>query len=105
MSKKEEIMYRPPASVAKNAEKGLKFREQFERGGTEVGINRAHQLKAREKLPLAEVKKIYSYFSRHTVDKNADDFGNEQDPSKGYIAWLLWGGDAGFDWVKEVLGK
>jgi hypothetical protein len=36
------------------------------------------------------------------VDKDAADFGNDADPSAGYIAWLLWGGDEGREWAEEI---
>ena len=40
-----EIDFRCPEIVAKNAAKGLAFREKFGRGGTEVGVARARDLK------------------------------------------------------------
>jgi hypothetical protein len=92
----------PPISVAQNARKGLELRAQFKRGGTEVGIARAHQLSNREHIDQTTIKKMYSYFARHQVDKRGKDFGNNEKPSNGYIAWLLWGGDAGREWSKEV---
>ncbi len=82
--------YKPPLEVALAAEKGLALRQQFHRGGTEVGINRAKQLKQREVIDLSTIKRMFSYFRRHSVDKHSKDFGNESNPSKGYIAWLLW---------------
>ena len=48
---------------------------------------------------------MVSYFARHEVDKDADDFGNNDDPSAGYIAWLLWGGDEGRDWAEGIKDK
>lgn len=95
----------PPASVAKNAHKGLKLREHFHRGGTQIGVNRAQQLKDRNELTIDIIKRMFSYFSRHSVDKKADNFGDDANPSRGYIAWLLWGGDAGFKWVKDILHR
>ena len=44
---------------------------------------------------------MVSYFARHSVDKRAENFGNDDNPSAGYIAWLLWGGDAGQKWAEE----
>jgi hypothetical protein len=41
-----------------------------------------------------------SYFARHEVDKKGEGWGKD---SAGYIAWLLWGGDAGWSWVKGIL--
>ena len=48
---------------------------------------------------------MVSYFARHTVDKRAPNFGNEDNPSAGYIAWLLWGGDAGEGWCETLKAK
>jgi hypothetical protein len=46
---------------------------------------------------------MYSFFSRHEVDKKATGFnsGEEGFPSKGRVAWDLWGGDGGFSWSRE----
>ena len=46
---------------------------------------------------------MYSFFSRHEVDKRAEGFsqGEKGYPSAGRIAWALWGGDAGFSWSKK----
>jgi hypothetical protein len=93
---------KPPAAVAKNAAKGLELREKHGRGGTEVGVARARQLKARETLSEDDVKSMASYFARHAVDKDGKDFDNPDKPSAGYIAWMLWGGDAAKDWVEGV---
>lgn len=91
----------PPAAVAKNAARGLELRAKFKRGGTEVGVRRAEQLSARQPVSGDDIVAISSYFARHAVDKTAaaHDWGDEADPSAGYIAWLLWGGDAGRDWA------
>ena len=88
--------------MAANAELGLKLRERFKRGGTDVGVKRAHQLAKREALNPADIKSMHSYFARHEVDKQSTShvWGSKSDPSAGYIAWLLWGGDEGQSWVK-----
>jgi hypothetical protein len=104
-AKLEEEHFIPTASIAKNADKGLKLRAKFQRGGTEVGVGRAEELKQQKPLPLSTIKRMYSYFCRHSVDKRAEHFGDETNPSAGYIAWLLWGGEAGYEWVKRILGK
>lgn len=46
-----------------------------------------------------------SYFARHKVDKSGKDFNNKDKPSNGYIAWLLWGGDAGKEWAESIKKK
>lgn len=96
-----EIDLTPPAAVARNAAKGLEMRERFGRGGTDVGVARAQGLAAREPVTPKCIVKISSYFARHEVDRGAPDFGNEDNPSAGYVAWLLWGGDEGRAWAER----
>lgn len=91
----------PPADVAAAADKGLKLRAQFRRGGTTLGIARAKDIKNRKPLSEKTVRKMVSYFHRHKADKRADNFGDDENPSTGYIAWLLWGGDPGQRWAEE----
>ena len=94
--------------MREEAEKGLEWRKEFNRGGTQVGVARARQLVNRENLSPSTVRRMFSFFSRHEVDKEAEGFrqGEEGYPSAGRIAWALWGGDAGFSWstrkVKEL---
>ena len=89
-----------PADLADEAAQGLEWREEFGRGGTEVGVARARDIKNRANLSIRTVKRMYSYLSRHEVDKQADGFNPNEDgyPSNGRIAWSLWGGDAGYSW-------
>lgn len=101
---------KPSAAVAAAAKKGLELRAKFKRGGTDVGVARAEQLSARHDVSEEDVAHIVSYFGRHAVDKNAaaHEWDDDSDPSAGYIAWLLWGGDAGKEWadgLKAKLGK
>jgi hypothetical protein len=93
--------FKPTLKMAANAEHGLKLREEFGRGGTDVGVRRAHQLATRATLDDADIKSMHSYFARHAVDKNgkSHEWGSATDPSAGYIAWLLWGGDAAQTWA------
>ncbi len=93
--------FTPTLKMAANARKGLKLREQFKRGGTAVGVRRAHQLADRAAVSAKDVKAMHSYFARHGVDKDgkAKAWGDASDPSAGYIAWLLWGGEEGKTWA------
>jgi hypothetical protein len=97
----QHIDHVPPADVARAAEKGLELRARFRRGGTTLGIARAKDIKNRKPLSDKTVRKMVSYFHRHKADKRADNFGDDDNPSTGYIAWLLWGGDPGQQWAEE----
>ena len=92
----------PPRDVRDAAALGLELRRKFGRGGTEVGVARARDLSNGKRIPPDTINRMLSYFARHEVDKQADGWGNESDPSTGYIAWLLWGGDAGLRWAKGI---
>lgn len=98
---------KPTAKMAENARLGLELRGQFGRGGTDVGVRRARQLMAREALDPRDIKSMYSYFARHEVDKRTTrhQWGSTTDPSAGYIAWLLWGGEEGKCWVTRQRDK
>jgi len=89
-------------AMAEEAKRGLEWRKEFGRGGTQVGVARANQLVNKERMSPNTVLRMYSFFSRHEVDKQAEGFERGEDgyPSAGRIAWALWGGDAGFSWSK-----
>jgi len=95
----------PTDEMAEEAQKGLDWRKEFNRGGTAVGVARANQLINKERLSQDTVKRMNSYFARHEVDKQAEGFNYGEDgyPSAGRIAWALWGGDAGQAWAKRKI--
>lgn len=92
----------PPAKTALEAAKGLDLRRRFKRGGTMVGVARARDLKNQRNLSPSTIKRMISYFARHAVDRQAPNFGNDDKPSPGYIAWLLWGGNSGATWAHKM---
>jgi hypothetical protein len=93
----------PTDGMKAEAERGLAWRKEHNRGGTMVGVARANQLVRKENLSPSTVRRMFSFFSRHEVDKQGQGFkqGQEGYPSAGRIAWALWGGDAGFSWSRK----
>jgi HK97 family phage portal protein len=98
-----DIDTQPTEAMANEAKRGLDWRKEYNRGGTEVGVARAVQLVNRENLSHRTIKRMHSFFSRHEVDKQAEGFGKGEEgyPSAGRIAWALWGGDSGQSWAKR----
>lgn len=98
-----DIDLTPTDSMASNARRGLELRSQYGRGGTMVGVARARDLANKKTLSPETVARMYSFFSRHEVDKQGRGFNPGEDgyPSNGRIAWLLWGGDSGYTWAKS----
>lgn len=97
--------FEPTNEMAIEAELGLKWRDEYGRGGTEVGVARARDISNKRNLSLDTVKRMNSYFARHEVDKEATGWndGEEGFPTAGRIAWQLWGGDAGRDWAARII--
>jgi len=95
-----DTSFKPPAEVQSNAKRGLELRAKHNRGGTAVGVARARDLSNGANISLDTIKRMNSYFARHEVDKKGEGWGVD---SAGYIAWLLWGGDAGWSWAKGIL--
>jgi hypothetical protein len=98
-----EPHFKPTLRMASTAKRGLRLREKFNRGGTQVGLHRAHQLAQRRLLDATDVKSMHSFFARHQVDKEGagHHWNSDRDPSAGFIAWLLWGGNAGRIWAER----
>ena len=99
--------YKPTSGMQSAARRAIKIKEQGKAkgAGTAVGWTRAGQLARGETLSLSTVKRMYSYFSRHEVDKKGKDWDNAENPSNGKIMWLAWGGDAGFSWSRKIVER
>ena len=103
----EKTGYKPTSGMQSAARRAIKLKEQGKANGagTAVGWTRAGQLARGETLSLSTVKRMYSYFSRHEVDKQGKDWDNAESPSNGKIMWLAWGGDAGFSWSRKIVNR
>lgn len=95
----------PPAAVQAAARRGLELRAEqppSNRAGTSVGLRRAAQLANGQPVSLSTLKRMVSFFARHTVNKSAPGWGVD---SPGYQAWLLWGGDPGRTWAAKMIRR
>jgi len=95
-----EMKFRPTEAMRTAAQRALDWKAEGFDGGTRVGLARANQIVNGEQLSEDTILRMYSFFSRHEVDKKAEGFnaGEEGFPSPGRVAWDLWGGDAGYRW-------
>jgi len=100
-------MPKPTQAMKEEAQRGLDWRKEFGRGGTEVGVARARDIVNGRDLSKDTIGRMVSYFARHEVDKKGQGFSQGEDgyPSAGRIAWALWGGDAGKSWAEKELAK
>lgn len=94
-----------PINVQEAARRGLELRRSLppsKRGGTEVGIARARDLANGRRVSLATVKRMRSFFARHRPDRDAPGWGKD---SKGWQAFLLWGGYPGERFADSILRR
>lgn len=96
--------YSPTAGMKSAAARALRWKKEGKAtgAGTAVGWGRATDIVAGRSMSLSVVKRMYSFFARHEVDKKGKDFYNTSNPSNGRIMWDAWGGDAGFTWSKAI---
>ena len=97
-----DIDFTPTQGMIDEAKKGKEWREEFGRGGTDVGLKTANMIISNT-LTADRVTRMYSYLQRHEVDKQGEGFSPDEDgfPSAGRIAWALWGGDAAVKWSER----
>ena len=103
----EETYNDYPAAAKKNAQKAIDWKEEHGRdevdAGTPVGWARAHQLAKGENLSADTVGRM-SAFNRHRKNSSISA-EHKATPwkDKGYVAWLIWGGDEGVDWAIDKM--
>ena len=97
----------PTESMQDAARRALRWKAEGKPGGTRVGLARAHQIDNGELISEDTILRMYSFFRRHEVDKEAEGFEQGEDgfPSPGRVAWDLWGGDAGYAWATRLRDK
>lgn len=93
----------PPAEVAAEARQALALRAKQPESNkccTPVGIARAKQLANRQPVSETTLRRMKAYFDRHAVDAKGKGWRVD---SKGWQAWLAWGGDSGRAWCQKIL--
>jgi len=97
-----EINLKPTDGMKTEAQRYKDWKKEGRAGGTQVAAVRATQILSGSELSADVTLRMFSFFSRHEVDKKAEGFspGEKGYPSKGRVAWAAWGGDAGFSWSR-----
>jgi hypothetical protein len=99
--------YKPTEGMVTAAKRALRWKDEGKAkgAGTPVGWGRATDIASGRAMSLDVVKRMFSFFSRHEVDKKGKDFDNISEPSNGRIMWDAWGGDAGFTWSRAIVER
>ena len=98
-----EINLKPTEGMKAGARQYKKWKAEGKKGGTAIAARRATQILSGSELSVDVVMRMFSFFSRHEVDKKAEGFrpGEKGYPSAGRVAWSAWGSDAGFSWSRK----
>lgn len=99
--KYQHIDFTPPQDVADTAALGLDLREQYGRGGNDIEVARARNLRRRSKLVLETIRQMVTYF--RTNPDTPDE--NSAEPTDEYIQWLLHGGVPGQRWIERIFAQ
>jgi len=99
----EETYNDYPAAAKKNAQMAIDWKEKYGReevdAGTAVGWARAHQLAKGEKISADTISRMASFNRHRKNSKIAAEYKDTPWKDRGYVAWLIWGGDEGVDWA------
>ena len=108
------IDFRPPVEVAEAASRGLAYRqkaspsnkggltpEEAAKEGVGSGVQRATNLKNRDNVSPEVIGQMRNFLSRSERASEIEE-GKEPWNDKGYVAWLLWGGNPGKAWVEKI---
>ena len=95
-----------PKAVRDEAMKGVRLSFKHNYGAWDfIGVARGIQLAIAPGVPDETMRRMKNYFTRHRKDKQGKNYHSKKKPSRGRMAWLNWGGDAGFKWVSKKVNK
>ena len=93
----------PPKGVRDACKRGLELQpEHGGKGLVEETLTWAHAFVDGKPATPEKLRKMRAWFARHEVDHKV---GWDDPPTPGFVAWLLWGGDAGKSWSQSVVPK
>lgn len=108
--KRSVKMVEVPKNVKRWAKYGYELKDLGFEGGIETGWRRAKQLSTQQSIPIEDLRYMRNWYARHIFAsypsfKSWVDAGKPNKPEwhrkHGIISWVIWGGNAGFNWVNS----
>ena len=97
-----------PQAAVDNAQRALDWREEHGdevTAGTRVGWTRANQLANREPISRETIGRMAAFRRHESNAEIADEYEGTPWRDAGYVAWLLWGGEAGVSWAERKMDE
>jgi len=93
---------KPTAGMAEAARTGLRLHNEGKSGDglKPETVRRANIIAAREELTEDHVREMNAWFARHEADRRPG-WNKPGEETPGFVAWMLWGGDAGRVWSAD----
>ena len=93
---------KPTAGMAEAARTGLRLHNEGKSGDglKPETVRRANIIAARQELTEDHVREMNAWFARHEADR-MPGWNKPGDETPGFVAWMLWGGDAGRTWSAD----
>ena len=93
--------HKVPKAVRDAAMKGIRLSHANNYGAWDfIGLARAIELVIVPSVSDTTFSRMGKYLFRHKKDARASGFGDDENPSRGYMAWLNWGGDPAVSWTR-----
>ena len=89
-----------PEGVKKEAQLGLDWCDEYQRGGTSNNMAMAKYLVRENEISYDRARKM-----NDTVVRRYSDMAKETPPSDKEIAFCMWGGDIGKKWIGGLVNK
>lgn len=101
-----EVNLKPTAGMASAARRGLELHEKGLSGDglKPETVARANRLAKRENMNRDWVVEMNAWFKRHESSKT-EGWDKAPDYSPAYVAWLLWGGNAGKNFAARKVAE
>lgn len=98
---------KPTEAMASAAKRGLKLHEEGKSGDglKPETVARANKLARREEMNEAWVREMNAWFARHESASKSPGWNTTGDEKPGFVAWLLWGGDAAQSFAKRKVAE
>lgn len=111
--KYKDLNFKPTSGMIAAAKRGLEIRreakpsnkgglsnKQASEAGIGSGVQRASDIASGDNLSPETVKRMHSFFSRHSAYKHK----HKSDPKgRAHQSWLLWSGDPGAKWSARLV--
>jgi HK97 family phage prohead protease len=111
VEERAEVSMKPTAGMASAARRGLRLHEEGKSGDglKPETVARANRLAKREEMNADWIREMNAWFSRHESASKSPGWDTPGKEKPGFVAWLLWGGNAAKNWsarkVKEMEGE